>query len=147
MRNLTTIEIVTNEALELTGTPYKWGGNCPYTEWGTDCSGYVCHLLRTGGVIGKKDYSAQMLFDLFKTRCDVITQEVADAGDLIFWENGKGKVIHVEFILNPKMMIGASGGNSLCRTIAIAKKMKAYVKAHPIDSRPGGIILRTSGLF
>lgn len=139
------LDIATIVALDKLGTLYKWGGNSPVSEWGVDCSGYVCFVLRPVGLIDKKDYSAQMLYDKFSQTVDVV--DVASEGDLIFWKNDVGNVTHVEYALNDTTMVGSSGGNRLCVSEKVAKKMGAYVKVRPISARPGGIILNTSSLF
>jgi len=83
-----------NKVLELAFTyensPYLWGGK---THFGLDCSGLTQMAYKMCG------------YDLLRNAKDQVTQgkpiklEEAEPGDLAFFTNAKGKVIHVGFLL------------------------------------------------
>lgn len=117
-------------ARQFTGTFYKWGGDDPA---GFDCSGFAIEVLKAVGILQRKgDWTAAGLFKLFAE----IPRKNLAAGDLVFWQKNN-KIIHVEIALNKHLAIGASGGGSNTLTHADAIKHNAYIKARPIDSRPG----------
>lgn len=96
-RNMTQEEMI-HFSREFLGLKYLWGGT---SSFGFDCSGFVQMLYRQIGI------------DLPRNSCDQAKdprfEEVMDAkpGDLIFFENGKGHVVHVGLILNEKEFIHA----------------------------------------
>lgn len=129
------------------GAWYKWGGDDPS---GFDCSGLVIECLKaTGDLPRKGDWTAQMLFDKFA----VVPHDQARGGDLVFWSNSAGHIIHVEIVLDQWTSMGASGGGSRTRSTLVeyklladdrivpvetdAMKQNAYIKSRPIYSRPG----------
>ena len=99
------IERITTLAPLWLGAPYLWGGRTP---WGVDCSGFTQTLYLLGGVVLPRDAWQQAekgqtidLIDLSRT------------GDLAFFSNDEGKIIHVGIVLDSeggsKKILHASG--------------------------------------
>ncbi|RPI56414.1 MAG: hypothetical protein EHM49_00030 [Deltaproteobacteria bacterium] len=117
-------------AWKMWGLPYKWGGDDPIESF--DCSGMVVEILKSVGALPRKgDWTAHSLWELFKDRLVEHPYE----GCLVFWENGSGKVIHVELCLDNELSIGASGGGSSTLTEQNASDQNAYIKVRPFRSR------------
>lgn len=123
--------LVVEVAKHYLGTFYRWGGDDPD---GFDCSGFVIECLRSAGVLPRKgDWTAEMLaLDFGWQRLE----QTVDQGDLVFWHNRAGRIIHVEICLNDYLAIGASGGGSKTTTIEKAMQHNAFIKIRPIRSRP-----------
>ncbi len=108
---------------------YKWGGSTPA---GFDCSGYICEILQSCGRIGRKeDLTAQGLFVRFK----LARVNKPELGCLVFFGLDEQHITHIEFCLDEKHSIGASGGGSHCLTLEDAIQMNAFIKVRPIQSR------------
>lgn len=83
------------------GSPYLWGGK---SVFGIDCSGFVQQVFKMFGV--------KLLRDAFlqeKQGSLVETINQTKLGDLAFFQNEKGRVIHVGIILENNRIIHASG--------------------------------------
>ena len=121
-------ELALKIAFHYLGKPYIWGGDDPS---GFDCSGLCIEVLKSVGMLPRKgDWTADHLSKLWqRTRSD-------EPGNLVFWQNGGGRVIHVEMCIGNGLAIGASGGGSKTTTISAAIKQNAFIKIRPIHSRP-----------
>ncbi len=82
-------------------TPYLWGGRTPF---GIDCSGFTQMIYRLNGKEIPRDANQQSEIG---TTLSFI--EESKEGDLAFFDNSEGKIIHVGIILENNFIIHASG--------------------------------------
>lgn len=86
------------------GTPYLWGGK---STWGTDCSGFVQTCYNVLNINLPRDAYQQAEVG------EPVLLEDSKKGDLAFFSNDKGKVVHVGIILKNKkkkvQIVHASG--------------------------------------
>ncbi len=81
--------------------PYLWGGKSPF---GIDCSGFTQLVFKVNGYKLPRDASQQV--ELGEPLNFV---EEAQAGDLAFFDNEEGKIVHVGILLDNQQIIHASG--------------------------------------
>ena len=81
--------------------PYLWGGRSPF---GIDCSGYTQVVYKMCGYALPRD-SAQQI----EHGDTVAFVEEARLGDLAFFENKSGEIIHVGIVIDDQKIIHASG--------------------------------------
>ena len=88
-------------ALMYLNAPYLWGGRSPL---GIDCSGFTQMVYRLQGINLPRDAYQQA--DVGTTLSFV---EESEPGDLAFFDNKEGKIVHVGIILEENHIIHASG--------------------------------------
>jgi len=90
-----------NDALLFLNTPYLWGGRNFY---GIDCSGFVQTVFKLNGIDLKRDAWQQAEQG---NAVDFLPE--VKAGDVAFFDNAEGRIIHVGIMLSASEIIHASG--------------------------------------
>ena len=96
-----TPELIIKFARRYLFAPYLWGGKSPF---GIDCSGFTQTVFRMAGIRLRRDASQQVEQGRL---VDFVDQ--TQAADLAFFENDKGKIIHVGIVLEGNQIIHAAG--------------------------------------
>jgi hypothetical protein len=92
---------IISTSLKYLNTPYLWGGR---SILGIDCSGFTQMVFKHFNIPLKRDAYQQA-----EQGRQVDFLDNSQAGDLAFFSNKEGKIIHVGIILNDKKIIHASG--------------------------------------
>jgi hypothetical protein len=93
-------EIIRTAFLYL-NAPYLWGGKTPF---GIDCSGFTQMVYRLNGYKLQRDSSEQA------TQGESLSFiEESEPGDLAFFDNAEGQIIHVGIIMKDNYIIHAHG--------------------------------------
>lgn len=88
-------------AMMYLNTPYLWGGKSPF---GIDCSGFTQMVYKLNGTKLFRDAYQQS--EQGETLSFV---EEAEPGDLAFFDNDEGRIVHVGIVMNHNKIIHASG--------------------------------------
>ena len=94
-------KVLIDQALKYFNAPYLWGGRSP---WGIDCSGFAQILYKMVGYAIPRDADQQV-------HCGTALSFVEEArpGDLAFFDNDEGQIVHVGIIWEKHKIIHASG--------------------------------------
>ena len=90
-----------NTAFMYLNAPYLWGGKNPF---GIDCSGFTQMVYKLNGYKLLRDASQQA-----KQGEALSFIEESEPGDLAFFDNDEGNIIHVGIIMEDNYIIHASG--------------------------------------
>jgi hypothetical protein len=91
---------IVDQAKELLNVPYLWGGK---SIFGIDCSGFVQLIFRLNGFNLPRDAYQQAEIG------ELIEFEDSNLGDIAYFENSSGKIIHVGIVIEKNKIIHASG--------------------------------------
>jgi gamma-D-glutamyl-L-lysine dipeptidyl-peptidase len=95
------INKIIEDALLFLNAPYLWGGKTPF---GVDCSGLTQIVYKVNGIELLRDAAQQA------TQGETISLiDEAEPGDLVFFDNEEGKIVHVGIIIEKNKIIHASG--------------------------------------
>ncbi len=101
VRGIQTRKYLIETALTYLNSPYLWGGKTPF---GIDCSGFTQMVYRISGYHILRDASQQA------TQGEALSFiEESEPGDLAFFDNAEGKIIHVGIIMTDNYIIHAHG--------------------------------------
>jgi len=94
------VEYMRSIAQKYLNAPYQWGGRSPF---GIDCSGFTQIVFRICGYMLQRDSSQQA------AQGKAIAWEELRPGDLAFFRNGEGRIVHVGIVMADDRIIHASG--------------------------------------
>lgn len=94
-------EALINTAFSYLNAPYLWGGKTPF---GIDCSGFTQMVYKLNGYKLLRDASQQA------TQGEALSFiEESEPGDLAFFDNAEGYIVHVGIIMKDNYIIHAHG--------------------------------------
>ena len=92
---------IIRKAFQFLNTPYLWGGKSPF---GIDCSGFTQMVYKLNGYKLLRDASQQA------TQGEALSFiEESEPGDLAFFDNNEGEIVHVGLIMQDNYIIHAHG--------------------------------------
>jgi cell wall-associated NlpC family hydrolase len=89
---------VVQTAKQFMGLPYLWGG---MSGFGFDCSGFTFSIYQAHGVQIPRDASPQSKVGIS------VQREALQPGDLLFFSNQEGHIVHVSMYVDHGLMIHA----------------------------------------
>jgi len=92
---------IIQQSLMYINSPYLWGGRSPL---GIDCSGFSQIVYKMAGIIIPRDASQQVHLGTALSFVDE-----ASPGDLAFFDNEKGDIVHVGILWKENKIIHSSG--------------------------------------
>jgi hypothetical protein len=93
--------VAIKQALKYFNAPYLWGGRSPF---GIDCSGFTQIIYKTIGIKIPRDAAEQV-----KVGTALSFVDEAEPGDLAFFDNEEGNIVHVGIMWKRNKIIHASG--------------------------------------
>jgi len=94
-------KFIVENAYMYMNAPYLWGGRSPF---GIDCSGFTQMVYKLCGIKLRRDAAQQAEEGVI-----VHLLEEAEPGDLVFFDNTEGRIVHCGIILPGERIIHASG--------------------------------------
>lgn len=94
-------KVIVETALTYLNAPYLWGGRSPF---GIDCSGLTQVSYKVAGIKINRDASQQA-----EQGYPLSFIEEAEPGDLAFFDNEEGRIIHVGILIGNNKIVHASG--------------------------------------
>ena len=94
-------ENLVKTSLLFINSPYLWGGRTPF---GIDCSGFTQMIYKINGYKIDRDAKVQV-----KTGASLSFIEESEPGDLAFFDNKEGDIVHVGIIMEDNHIIHAHG--------------------------------------
>ena len=94
-------KMIVENAYMYLNAPYLWGGRSPF---GLDCSGFTQMVYKLSGFKLKRDAHQQA-----EQGYTLNLLDEAEPGDLVFFDNEEGKIIHTGIFLGDGKVIHASG--------------------------------------
>ncbi len=93
--------LIVDYSLMYEGVPYMWGGRTPF---GIDCSGFTQMVYRLAGISLPRDAGQQALHGQHRS----FVSE-ARPGDIAFFDDNEGRIVHAGIVLSQGKIIHASG--------------------------------------
>jgi cell wall-associated NlpC family hydrolase len=93
--------MLVENAMMYLNAPYLWGGRTPF---GIDCSGFSQIIYRLNGIDIPRDAGPQS-----EVGTTLSFVEESEPGDLAFFDNTEGEIVHVGIVLENNHIIHASG--------------------------------------
>ncbi len=93
-------QALTDFATTYLNAPYLWGGRSPF---GLDCSGFTQVIFKSAGIKIPRDAYQQAELG---TTVPFVSE--AREGDLAFFENAEGRIVHVGMVIDEGMIIHAA---------------------------------------
>jgi cell wall-associated NlpC family hydrolase len=98
---ITTTDSFADTAMKFINSPYIWGGRIPS---GIDCSGLTQLVYKLHGIKIPRDSCKQI-----EVGEDIGFLEESAPGDLVFFDDDRGRITHVGMIISGGLVIHASG--------------------------------------
>jgi len=98
---ISTNDSITDTAMKFINSPYIWGGRIPS---GIDCSGFAQLVYKIHGIAIPRDSGVQS-----EVGKNIDFIDDAEPGDLVFFDNERGRISHVGMMISRGLVIHASG--------------------------------------